>query len=233
MRTSAAVLLVTLAACAATAAPAASAPPPLRVGAQYRYWDFSDGNDLRDPIVYALAGPVHVALEVWDFARGQDQFRPEIGLHLRDARRSVYTVQWRHEREQERFWLGTDQVLDDHWVGRVEVSPIVGEVRTDVVLAAGADLYWKSYDFASVTVIRDPRQGGLWVVPVRVRLANESNDWVQATLAPASERTIGWALDAKLRWLRAGVERNNRFDFTTLDNLIWTLGVEIDLPRRE
>ena len=58
--------------------------------------------------------------------------------------------------------------------------------------------------------------------------AGES-DWVQATIAPASERTTGWALDGKVRWLRAGVERNSRYDFTNLDNTIFTLGFELNL----
>ena len=229
MRALSATLLVALA-CACASVAAAAEPPPGRVGALYRYWDFSNGDDLRDPIVYWASGPFHVTLEYWDRMQGKDQFRPEMGLHLRDVRRSVYTVQWRHELDQERFWAGTDQVLSGHWVGRAEVSPIVAKDRTDVVLSAGADYYWASYDFASATVVRDPRDGGLWVVPLRVRFATERNDWVQATLSPASRRTLGWAFDAKLRWLRLGVERNNRFDFTTLDNVIYTLGVELQVP---
>jgi hypothetical protein len=224
--------LVLLAACALAAAGRARAaePPPGRVGTQFRYWEFNNGNDLRDPLVYWAPGPFHVTLEYWDRMQGRDQFRPEVGVHLRDPRRSVYTLQWRHELDQERFWAGTDQVLSHHWVGRVELSPIVGKERTDVVYSAGADYYWASYDFASATLVRDPRDGGLWVAPLRVRLATERNDWLQATLAPASRRTIGWALDAKLRWLRIGVERNDRFDFTTLDNVIWTAGVEFEVP---
>src|SRR5439155_25561598 len=48
-----------------------------RVGAQVRYWSFTRGNDLRDPIVYWASRPLHVQLEYWDFVRGDDQFRPE------------------------------------------------------------------------------------------------------------------------------------------------------------
>jgi hypothetical protein len=209
----------------------AFASRPATVGAQYRYWDFERGSDMHDYLAYWVPGPFHVQLEVWDFEDGNDQFRPEIGLHLRDRRNSVYTLQWRHERRQERFWIGTDQVLADHWVGRAEVSPIVGRDSTDWVFSAGADYYWASWNFASATVIRDPRQGGLWVVPLRVRLASEANDWVQATVAPASERTLGWALDAKWRIVRVGVERNNRYDFTAVDNVIWTVGLEWTFAR--
>ena len=79
-------------------------------------------------------------------------------------------------------------------------------------------------------MIRDPRSGGLWVYPMRVRLANEDNDWLQVTLAPASERSLGWAIDGKLRWLRLGYERNNRYDFTDQDNDILTIGFEVVLP---
>jgi hypothetical protein len=225
MRTRTLVLLAAL-----VLAVPAHAAPPARVGAQLRYWDFSNGNDLRDRLAYWAQGPFHVQLEYWDFILGPDQFRPEIGLHLKDRRRSTYTFQWRHENHRERWTLGTDQVLAAHWVGRAEVSPIVGEGTTDVVFAAGADYYWGSYHFASGTLIRDPRDGGLWALPLRVRLASERNDWVQATLVPASRRTVGWALDGKLRWLRAGVERNSRFDFTTLDNIITTVGVEFEIP---
>ncbi|MBI5710534.1 MAG: hypothetical protein HZC42_09565 [Candidatus Eisenbacteria bacterium] len=203
------------------------------VGGQYRYWAFSNHNDLRDALAYWAPGPFHVQLEYWDFVRGDDQFRPEAGLHLRDARRSVYTAQWRHQRGQERFWLGTDQVLSKHVVGRAETSPIVTSDSTSWVFDAGLDYYWASYDFAQVTVIRDPREGGLWVVPLRVRLANERNDWLQLTFAPASRRTVGWAVDGKLRWLRLGVERNNRYDFTRLDNTVYTVGFEAPLRRAE
>lgn len=219
-----------------TAAAPAAATPPKYVGAQYRYWSFSDGNDLRDVLAYWVPGPFHVQLEYWDFVDPEtdDQFRPEVGLHLRDKRRSVYTLQWRHERHQERFWLGTDQVLSDHLVGRAEVSPIVTtDDTTHWVWSVGGDYYWKSWNFVSATLIRDPRFDGLWVVPMRVRIANEANDWFQVTFAPASRRTVGWAIDGKKRWLRLGVERNNRYDFTTVDNTIVTVGFEIPLTPKE
>ena len=66
---------------------------------------------------------------------------------------------------------------------------------------------------------------------MRVRFANQGNDWLQLMLAPASKRTLGWAADAKLHWLRLGVERNSRFDFSTRDNVIYTGGVEFALPK--
>ena len=212
--------------------------PPSYVGAQGRYWVFSNHNDLRDVLAYWMQGYFHVQLEHWDFLDRdtEDRWRPEIGVHLRDYRKSVYTVQWRGEQRQDRFWLGTDQVLSDHVVGRVEVSPIVSRDSTLWVFSGGADYYWGSYNFASVTVIHDPRgQGGedLWVVPMRVRLANEQDDWVQATFAPASSRTVGWALDVKKRWVRLGVERNNRYDFTNLDNTVFTAGFEIPLNKKK
>lgn len=209
------------------AGPAAAASV---VGAQYRHWSFSDDEIMHDVLAYYAPGPFHVQLEYWDFERAEDQFRPEVGLHFRDRRRSSYTVQWRHERYAERFWLETGQVLGSRWVGRASVSPIVTDDETQVVLEAGADIYWHSYSFAGATVIRDPREGGLWVYPLRARFANESNDWFQATLAPASRRTVGWAADLKFRVLRLGVERNSRFDFTTRDNIIVTAGVEFPLP---
>ena len=220
------VLLATIA-WAALAAAAAPAGPV--AGAQMRYWTFTHDNTMRDAIAYVEPGPFHVQLEYWDFERGVDQFRPEAGLHLRDSRRSVYTLQWRHEHADERWWAGTEQVLGAGWVGRAEVSPLVFHDSTTVVWDGGADLYWGSYNFAGATVLRDPREGGLWVVPVRVRLANEANDWVQFTVAPASKRSIGWAADAKWRLVRFGVERNSRFDFTGVDNVIVTAGVEVPI----
>jgi len=213
----------------ALVAPRASNAAPA-VGAQFRYWSFTNGNDLRDPILYWAPGPFHVQLEYWDFVNGPGQFRPEVGVHLRDHRRSVYTVQWRHEHADERLWLGTEQVLGGGWVARGEVSPLVNADSTQTVWDAGADYYWGSYHFASATVIRDPRSGGLWVVPLRLRLATERNDWLQLMLAPASRRTLGWAADLKWRLLRLGVERNSRFDFTNLDNTIYTVGLEAPLP---
>ena len=35
-----------------------------------------------------------------------------------------------------------------------------------------------------------------------------------------------------LRLLRLGVERNNRYDFTSLENVVWTAGVEGPFPAR-
>ncbi len=225
-----AALVLALLAAAVAAHGAAAAPRPY-AGAQFRYWAFDNHDDLRDVLVYWVPGPIHVSLETWDFARGQDQFRPEVGVHLRDGRRSVYTLQWRHERDQERAWFGTDQVLSGHLVGRVEAGPIVATDGTaQWVYDGGLDLYWSDYDFLSATVLRDPRAGGLWVGPVRLRMADARNDWIQGTVAPASRRTLGWGVDAKLRWLRVGVERNNRFDFTTRDNVIWTIGLEGPAP---
>lgn len=220
-------VLLVLACMVTIAAPAAAAGV---VGAQFRYWAFDDGNDIRDPIVYFAPGPFHVQLEYWDVVNGEDQFRPEVGIHLKDSRRSVYTVQWRHEKDAERFWFGTEQVASDHWVVRAEVSPIVTRRRVLTVWDVGADYYWGSYSFAGATLIRDPRGDDLWVLPLRLRVATERNDWLQFTIAPASKRTLGWAFDAKLRWLKLGVERNNRYDFSTRDNIITTLGVEFPLP---
>ncbi len=220
-------LVAALAAAALGAAAAHAAPV---AGAQFRYWTFTDDNTMRDLIAYVAPGPFHVQLEWWDFEHGRDQFRPEVGLHLRDARRSVYTFQWRHERDDERLWIGTEQVLAHGWVGRAELSPLVFADRTDLVWDAGADWYWGSYNFASGTILHDPREGGLWVALTRVRLATEANDWMQFTLAPASRRTLGWAVDAKYGVVRLGVERNSRFDFTNVDNVIYTGGLEFPLP---
>ena len=214
-------------------ATSAQAAAPMRVGAQFRYWAFDDHNDNRNPILYWVPAPFHVHLEVWDYVRGTDQFRPELGVTLRDARRSSYDVQWRHELDVERVTLGTGQVMSEHVVGKASVAALVNRDSTEYVYSAGLDVYWHSYSFAGVEVIRDPRGDELWVVPARIRLANEANSWLQLTVAPASRRTLGWAADAKVSWLRFGVERNSRFDFTTRDNVIFTLGVEFALPAPE
>ena len=227
-RAGALALVLLLAVCLAM--PAVAAPPPNRVGAQFRYWSFEDGNDNRNPLVYALYWPIHVQLEYWDYVRGRDQFRPEVGFHLLDARRSSYDLVWRHEFETERFTIGTGQVLSQNLVGKGSVSALVHPDSTAFAWSLGMDVYWGSYSFAGVDVIRDPRGDDLWVVPVRARFANETNDWVQFTVAPASRRTLGWATDVKWKWVRFGIERNSRFDFTTRDNVIYTAGVEFELP---
>ena len=201
-----------------------------RVGAQFRYWSVTDHNDNRDYIAYWAPGPFHVLFEVWDFQHGEDQFRPEVGIHLRDFRRSSYTVEWRHEHGDERVTFESEQVLSDHVVGKASIAPIFSADSVSVVWSAGADYYWGSYNFASLDVVRDPRGNDLWAVPMRVRVATERNDWVQATFVPQSRRTNGWGLDAKIHWLRIGFERNSRYDYTTQDNAILTLGVEFDLP---
>ena len=162
-------LVLSMLLAALAAAPAAAAPV---AGAQFRYWSFSDDEAMRDVIAYFAPGPIHVQLEYWDFERGEDQFRPEVGLTYRDPRRSSYDVAWRHERHAERFFLETGQVIGKRWVARAAVSPIFADYETLVVGEAGADVYWHSYSFAGVTVIRDPREGGLWVVP-RARALRE------------------------------------------------------------
>ena len=124
-------------------------------------------------------------------------------------------------------------MLSDRLVGKASVASLIAKDSTDFVYSAGLDVYWMSYSFAGIDVIRDPRGDDLWVVPVRLRLATEANDWAQFTVAPASRRTLGWAADVKLNWLRLGVEQNSRFDFTTRDNIIFTAGVEFLLPGGE
>lgn len=232
MRLSRLFLAVTLALGALVPATAFAAPA---AGGMFRYWAFTDGRDLRDVIAYYSAGRWHAVAEYWDFAADdtEDQFRPEFGVHIPDRRGSIYNFVWRHEGHQERFYIGTDQILSDHIVGRVEVSPIIADDGTSVVLSAGADYYWGSYNFLSATIIKDPREDNLWIYPMRARFANESNDWLQLTFAPASERSLGWAVDAKIKFLRVGIERNSRYDFTDADNFITTVGAEFPLGRRE
>src|SRR5262249_29211771 len=88
--------------------------------------------------------------------------------------------------------------------------------------------YWRSYDFASVNLIRDPRGRDLWAVPIRLRFATERNDWVELGIVPASRRTLGWSADVKVHGIRLGLERNSRYDFSTRDNVIFTAGVEVE-----
>jgi len=214
----------------ALATPAA-AVTPTRAGAQFRYWSNTDHNDNRDYLAYWARGPFHALLEVWDFERGADQFRPELGVHLRDFRRSSYSIEWRHEHNDERVTFLSEQVLSSHWVGMASIAPIFSPDSVSVVWSVGTDYYWGSYNFGSISLINDPRGNDLWAVPMRVRLANERNDWVQGSFVPQSKRTNGWALDAKVRWARFGIERNSRYDYTTVDNVIYTLGVELELPR--
>src|SRR5262249_22993856 len=115
---------------------ARAAAGPTRVGGQFRYWSNTDHNDNRDWIGYWVPGPFHVLLEVWDFQRGKDQFRPEVGVHLRDFRRSSYSVEWRHENEAERLTFSSEQVLSHHLVGRLSVAPIISAESTAVVWSA-------------------------------------------------------------------------------------------------
>lgn len=229
---------ILLAVAVASAAPATALANPRAavVGGQFRYWDARGASDLRDALVWWAPAWAHVQLEYWDFVEpgAEDSFRPEVGIHLRDRRRSVYTLQWRHERRQERAWAGTEQVVSRHDVVRAEVGPIVARDSKSWVVSGGLDHYWGSWHLAQVTLVRDPREGGLWIVPMRVRLATKANDWLQLTVAPASRRSLGWAVDAKWRVLRLGVERNNRFDFTRVDNTIISLGFERALgPTRD
>ncbi len=228
-------LLALAVSCALAPSAAAERPkwPAPVVGAQFRYWVFDDHNDLRDPIVYYINGPIAVQLEYWDWLapQSEDHWRPELHYRAKDSRRSSYDLGWRGEFHRSRFMFSTEQILTDHLVGRAELDPIVWSDSAQVVAMAGADYYWGSYDFASAGVVRDPRSGGLWSFPLRVRLANESNDWLQFTLVPTTDRAIGWAADAKLRFVRVGVERNSRYDFTDRDNVIFTLGFETPLAR--
>jgi len=224
-------LLAVMAARPAVAGPKWPAPV---LGGQFRYWVFDDHNDLRDPIVYWVGGPLVVQLEYWDYLAPQsnDHFRPELHYRMKDARGSSYDAGWRGEYQRSRYMFGTEQILAGHWVGRAEFDPIVWADSTQAVILAGFDYYWASYNFASAGVIRDPRSGGLWSFPLRVRFARESNDWLQLTLVPTTDRSLGWAADAKWRSLHLGVERNSRYDFTDQDNIIFTVGFETPFPKR-
>jgi len=206
----------------------AAAVPPQRLGGAYRYWRAEGDTDLRDYIVWWSRRWFHLQYEYWDFVAddSHDHARPEIGIHIPDRRNSVYTIQWRQEYRRDRWTFGTEQVLADHWVGRAEVSPIVWPDSTQTVVSAGADYYWGSYNFASATLVHDPREDHLWIVPMRVRLANEEDDWIQLTLSAASKHSLGWAVDLKVTGFRMGVERNSRYDFTSVDNVILTVGYE-------
>ena len=121
------------------------------VGAQFRYWAFKDGNDNRNPLIYYSPGPYHIQLEVWDYVRGKDQFRPEVGVHLHDKRRSVYTLQWRHEDQIERLTFGTEQLLAHGFVAKASVSPLIGADTTVVVYQAGLHYYFQSHSRTSTT----------------------------------------------------------------------------------
>lgn len=207
----------------------------LTFGAQYRYWAFADGNDLRDPILFAKAGAFDAQVERWLPLRGEDQTRIEVGAFVKDPRGSAYSLRWRHEPAQERLWFGTEQVVGSPLVIRATAGPLLphhGEA-VSFVCESGFDWYRGSYSFAGATAVRDPREGGLWSWPLRVRLASERNDWVQLTAVPADRRSFGWALDARWRDLRVGIERNSRFDFTSRDNVIFTAGVERTFGTRE
>jgi hypothetical protein len=220
-------VLAALVALAGAARPA-EAVPPQRLGGEFRYWRADGDSDLRDYIVWWSRRWFHLQYEYWDFVAddSHDHARPEVGVHIPDRRKSVYTLQWRREYRRDRWTLSTDQVLAEHWVGRAEVSPIVWPDSTQTVVSVGADYYWGSYNFASATLVHDPREDNLWIVPMRVRLANEEDDWIQLTLSPASRHSLGWAVDLKVTGCRIGIERNSRYDFTSVDNVILTVGYE-------
>lgn len=205
-----------------------------RVSVGMRYWAFADRNDLRAPYAHWVGERLHVGLEAWQPVSGGDlRVRPEAGVMWRDVEsHTAYHLDWRHEQPFERFTLGAERVLGRGWVAKAEVATLANADSSQFVYRGGFDRYWGSYHFWSAEVVRDPRDGGLWAFPVRVRLATESNDWVQATVVKASQRTTGWALDARWRLLRVGVERNNRFDFTNRDNVIWSAGLEFPASLR-
>ena len=211
--------------------PAAAQTNAPRVGAQFRFWDFDGPNDNRDYIFYVVPGQWHAQVELWDYRLGKDQVRPELGGYLKDKRGSSYSALVRLEGDQRvNFETETGQVLAGGFVARGLVR-VIDDFHgpTSVLWGGGLDRYYGDYSFASASAYRDPRFGGRWTWTLMNRLASE-HAYLQVGLTPAEARPPGYFAMAKYHWLVAGYEKNSRYDFSNLDNRIYTLGLELPLP---
>jgi len=194
-----------------------------------RHWAFGDGHDIDETALVLVGRPLHGEFEYRRMRDGADQVRGGCGAHARDGRGSTYTLAWRDEHVYRSLRVGTEQVVRGPWVARADVSPIFADGEPQWSAGIGLDRYTGSYGLVSVSVTRDPRERGLWVMPMRWRLADERNDWVQLGFTPSFEGASGWSAVAKWRWLKTAVEANHRYDFTAVDNVIYTAGVDVPL----
>jgi len=226
-----AAIAIALVLVSSSARPALAQTNVPRVGAQFRYWNFDGPNDLRDYIVYVVPGQWHAQVEVWASKLGQDQFRPELGGYVKDHRGSSYSALVRLEGgKRMNLELETGQVLAGGFVARGLVR-VIDDFHgpTSVLWGGGLDRYYGGYSFASVSAYRDPRFGGRWTWTIMNRLAND-HAYLQLGITPAEGRPPGYFAVAKYHWLVAGYEKNSRYDFSNLDNRIYTLGFELPLP---
>lgn len=196
---------------------------------QLEILDDENGESLYDPSLYISVGQVHAQFWAGDFTEGY-----EIGGYLKDSRRSAYSVAYRYRKDLDSVvHVETEQVVKNGYVavGSVRfihsIPELPGEQDT-VQFGAGFDKYHGDYDFFSFRLFRDPRDDHHLTAVISHRFSKDAKRWVTLGLVPRSDDEVGAFVQSRWNWLRAGVGRYNRFDFTDVDRTIWNLGLQFD-----
>lgn len=196
--------------------------------AQSEYIEDSNGESFVDPSLFASYRQAHLQVWAGEFTKGA-----EIGGFLRDARRSTYGAFYRFRDEFDHVVdLSTEQLAGGGFVayGGLRFIRVLGESVEDRHLlqpSVGFDKYYGSYHFFSVRAVRDSREGGRYSFVIANRFALRDK-FVTLGLVPRTDGDLGYFVQAKWRWVRAGFGRYDRFDFTAVDRTVFNLGFEFD-----
>ena len=193
---------------------------------QNEYIEDSNGNTYHDPSVFVAHGQSHLQVWLGQFTKGF-----ELGHYFRDTRRSTYDVLYRfRDGFDHAIDLSTGQVLSRGFTGVatlrfIRVIPSDAEDRNLIQPSLGFDKYYGDYHFAGFRAVQDPTQRDRFTFVLLNRFAGHDRH-VSFGIAPRTDGEVGYMVDTRLKWFRAGFGRFNRFDYTALDRTTFTVGVE-------
>jgi hypothetical protein len=183
-----------------------------------------------DPVFFTARGPFYAFLNVGSFARGL-----EVGASRRDGRGSSYTSFLRRRQggfiddtaleiataQKLRRFVGTAS-LRLQWPDDPEGENLL------VVPSLGCELYTGSYSFAAFRAILDPRPDTGMAFMLSQRLSTR-RAFIEAMLVPRTDGVLNWSLRGRWRWFHAGYSYEQDFDYSRIDRMVWTFGLQWDL----
>lgn len=195
-------------------------------------WDhLADSNDRTFEDYSALVSYKQSHFQLWqgEFTKGG-----EIGGFVRDRRKSTYAGMYRYRQGFDHVvQFDTEQVLKKGFVlaGMVRGIHAIPDNPPDdrdlIQVGTGFDWYHGDYNFLSFRAIDDPRAAGRWSFIASHRFQRTPANFVQPGVIVRTDRSTGWFLQGKIHWLRWGVGKYDRFDFTDVDRTIYSAAVEL------
>lgn len=157
----------------------------------------------------------------------------ELGGYIKDKRRSAYSSALRVRENDQTFQIGTDQVLQLSFVGKldlrythIEEIEKPGDKDELFVYGLGVDKYYGDYHYWTAMIYNDPREGDRFSVIISNTLA-DLNSYLRVGVVPRSDGTWGYFGTVKYHWILAGYAYTREFDFTTLDRKVFTIALQI------